>query len=54
MESEIRAILIEAVGEPNDTAGLFETMLDRFGEIGGVELELPPRTTQVRAADFSS
>jgi antitoxin FitA len=53
MESEIRAILIEAVGEPN-TAGLFETVLDRFGEIGGVELELPPRTTQVRAADFSS
>jgi hypothetical protein len=28
--------------------------LDRFGEIGGVELELPLRTTPVRAADFSS
>ena len=54
MESEIRAILIEAVGEPKDTDGLFETMLDRFGEIGGVELELPPRATQVRAVDLSS
>ena len=53
MESEIRAILADAVSEPNDDAGLFQTMLDRFGEIGGVELELPPRTTPVRAADLS-
>ncbi len=54
MESEIRAILVEAVREPNDSNGLFQTMLDRFGEIGGVELELPPRTTPVRAADLPS
>ena len=54
MESEIRAILVEAVREPDDADGLFQAMLDRFGEIGGVELELPPRTTPVRAADFSS
>jgi antitoxin FitA len=54
MESEIRAILVEAVREPNDADGLFQTMLDRFGEIGGVELELPPRSTPVRAADLSS
>jgi antitoxin FitA len=54
MESEIRAILVEAVREPSDADGLFQAMLDRFGEIGGVELELPPRTTPVRAADFSS
>ncbi|MDQ3707764.1 MAG: Arc family DNA-binding protein [Actinomycetota bacterium] len=51
MESEIRAILIEAVSEPNEADSLFLTMLDRFGEIGGVELELPPRTTPVRTAD---
>jgi plasmid stability protein len=54
MESEIRAILVEAVRDPNDADGLFQTMLDRFGELGGVELELPPRTTPVRAADLSS
>ena len=54
MESEIRAILVEAVREPDDADGLFQTMLDRFGEIGGVELELPSRTTPVRAADLSS
>lgn len=54
MEAEIRAILVEAVREPPNADGLFQTMLDRFGEIGGVELELPPRTTPVRAADLSS
>lgn len=43
MESEVRAILVEAVREPDDTDGLLQAMLDRFGEIGGVELELPPR-----------
>lgn len=53
MESEIRAILKAAVSEPDDSHDLFQTMLDRFGEIGGVELTLPPRTTPVRAADFS-
>lgn len=53
MESEIRAILIAAVREPGEADGLFLTMLDRFGELGGVELELPPRTTPVRAADLS-
>jgi plasmid stability protein len=54
MESEIRAILVEAVREPDDADGLFQAMLDRFGEVGGVELELLPRTTPVRAAAFSS
>lgn len=53
MESEIRAILEEAVHEPDDPRDLFQTLLDRFGEIGGVELDLPPRTTPVRAASFS-
>jgi plasmid stability protein len=54
MESEVRAILVEAVGEPGDSDDLFQSMLDRFGEIGGVELDLPPRNTPVRGADFSS
>lgn len=33
-----RAILVEAVRDPNDADDLFQTMLDRFGEIGGVVL----------------
>ncbi|HEY0696159.1 MAG TPA: Arc family DNA-binding protein [Kribbella sp.] len=53
MESEVRAILVEAVGEPGDSDDLFQSILDRFGEIGGVELDLPARNTPVRGADFS-
>ena len=54
MESEIRAIIEEAVRESDDADGLFQTMLDRFSQIGGVELELPPRANPARAADLSS
>lgn len=52
MESEIRSILADAVRKPDD-AGLFQQMLERFGAVGGVELELPQRATPVRAADLS-
>lgn len=52
MEAEIRAILVEAVGETSTSEGLFTTLLDRMGAIGGVELELPPRAAPPRAADL--
>lgn len=54
MESEVRAILAEAVSAPENTDGLFGAMLDRFGELGGVELDLPPRGTPPRAADLAT
>jgi plasmid stability protein len=54
MESEIRAILAEAVGGPSDTDGLVVTMLDRFASVGGVELDLPARSTPARAPDLSA
>jgi hypothetical protein len=53
MEAEIRAILTEVVSGPNTSEGLFTTLLERFGDLGGVELELPPRTTPPRAVDLS-
>ena len=53
MESEVRAILIEVVGETDEKDDLFQSLLGRFSELGGVELELPPRSTPVRGADFS-
>lgn len=52
MEAEIRAILAEAVSEPKSSEGLFTALLERFGEIGGVELDLPVRATVARAADL--
>lgn len=57
MEAEIREILVEAVSEPDESNGLFVTLLDRFGGaggVGGVELDLPARTTPVRSADLSA
>jgi plasmid stability protein len=52
MEAEARAILTEAVSEPTDAAGLFTEILDRFGALGGVDLELPERHEPARAAGF--
>jgi plasmid stability protein len=52
MEAEIRAILAAAVSEPERSDGLFTELLDRFGELGGVELDLPARATAARAADL--
>jgi plasmid stability protein len=54
MEAEIRAILADAVSEPSASEGLFTALLDRFAELGGVELDLPPRATRTRAADLTA
>jgi plasmid stability protein len=54
MEAEMRAILAEAVSEPDAAQGLLTALLDRFAEIGGVELELPPRATPARAAELQT
>jgi antitoxin FitA len=53
MEAEIRAILTDAVSGPDESVGLFQMLHDRFSEIGGVDLDLPPRTEPARWADFS-
>jgi plasmid stability protein len=52
MEAEMRAILTEAVCEPGDEEGLVPALMDRFAELGGVELEIPARTARPRTADL--
>ena len=52
MESEVRAIIEDAVREPAIRPDLFRTLVQRFGELGGVELDLPARGTPPRAADL--
>lgn len=54
MEAEVRAILEEAVREPEPLGDLFSTLMERFSDLGGVELELPARSTPARAADLAS
>lgn len=51
MEAEIRAILTAAVTEAPRT-DLFSALSERFTRLGGVDLDLPPRTTPPRAADL--
>lgn len=45
-------ILDDAVAT-SESGGLFRELHERFAELGGVELKLPSRTTQPRAADIS-
>jgi plasmid stability protein len=52
MEAEVRCILTAAVEEPGEGGGLFDVLSDRFGALGGVDLELPARSTSVRSADL--
>ncbi len=52
MEAEVRAILAEAVSETTDSANPFVLLMERFGEIGGVDLDLPPRSTYQRPVDL--
>ena len=54
MESEIRAILVDAVTEPDEQPGMLVTLMERFGDLGGVEFEFPARATPARAADLSA
>jgi antitoxin FitA len=54
MESEIRAILTEAVNGSSESEGLMTAILDRFGAVGGVDLDLAARSAPARAADFTS
>jgi plasmid stability protein len=50
MEAEMRAILTAAVRDDTPGQGLFPALVDRFGELGGVDLDLPSRATPARAA----
>jgi antitoxin FitA len=53
MEAEVRAILVDAVREPDEGPNLAQAVMDRFGALGGVDLELPPRGAAPRAAEFA-
>lgn len=52
MEAEVRVILEDAVSEPAVSVGLAQALLARFGDAGGVDLELPPRVQVPRAANL--
>lgn len=49
MEAEVRAILEDSVREPENFA---ETLMESFGGLGGVELDIPARTAHARPMEF--
>lgn len=51
MEAEVREILTDAVSEPDDV-GLLQAIMQCFGELGGVELNIPARASRPRAVDL--
>ncbi|MFD4458434.1 Arc family DNA-binding protein [Nocardia sp. NPDC058480] len=51
MEAEVRAILQEQLAEP-DEYGWGSRIHARFADIGGAELDIPPRTDHPRAVEF--
>ncbi len=54
MEAEIREILTDAVTTRDESTGLFTALYERFQALGGVELDIPPRSTEpARYVDFS-
>ena len=54
MESEVRAILREALAKPSSTDRLGTRIHQRFGAVGGVDLELPVRDEAPRAPQLSA
>lgn len=49
MEAEVRAILEESVRQQDNLA---EVLMGTFGELGGVELDIPPRDAPPRPLEF--
>lgn len=55
MEEEVRTILRSVLSQPTaPTTGMGSRIHARFAAIGGVELDVPARTSAPRAANFDN
>jgi plasmid stability protein len=54
MEAEVRAILRERFASHAPERGLGTRIHERFSALGGIDLELPPRSEPPRAAEFDA
>ena len=52
VEDEVRTILTDAVRAPAGGPNIAQVITDRFGELGGSELDLPPQNSAPRGAEF--
>ena len=54
MEEEVRTILRNVLAQPATSGGLGSRVHERFAVLGGLEMQLPPRSEQARGASFGS
>lgn len=54
MEAEVRAIIVDAVGDEDEPRNLLTRLSEIAAELGGFELDLPPRDGTIRAVDFGA
>lgn len=54
MEAEARMLLAAALSGRRPPRGLGSFIHDQFAEIGGVDVQTPPRDEPARAVDFSA
>lgn len=54
MEEEVRTILRNVLAQPAERGGLGSRVHERFAVLGGLEMQLPPRSEQARGASFES
>ncbi|MDX6280147.1 MAG: antitoxin FitA [Kribbellaceae bacterium] len=52
MEAEVRAIIVDAVGDEDESENFLMVLHRRFAELGGVDLDLPERKSTPRVVDF--
>lgn len=52
MEAEARQILTDAVESDRPGGGLVGAIRREFSDVGGVDIDVPPRRTGPRAADL--
>ncbi|MEU4395613.1 plasmid stabilization protein [Kribbella sp. NPDC023855] len=52
MEAEARAIIVAAVAEEDEPKNILMRLRESAAELGGVELDIPPRDGTMRVVDF--
>ncbi|TDO52405.1 plasmid stability protein [Kribbella sp. VKM Ac-2527] len=52
MEAEVRAIIVEAVGAEDEPKNILTRLRESAAELGGVDLDIPPREGTIRVVEF--
>lgn len=52
MEAEVRAIITAAVAQPEQEVGFAQGLRRAFLAVGGVDLDVPPRSRELRTVEL--